>query len=284
MSRTIMRVVILAVCTLALGSAVSTTYSRAGDMGTLPAPQLVTNAWMFMAGFRPDPEALKGLLPEGLEPHPDGRMVINMYTVPNGLKTSGFGAYTLTYITIEVADHDSYTMGSDAGTPGRYFVYYFNDSPLMRDFTSKAGIPATPGHTNISTDTDGNLHALLTVGGVPFIETTARVGNMKQGALGGHLNYFGLLKSIEGGKVLNQVVKYPIPWVGRPVSTADPEIKFIMPESHPLSRLAPQHVDWAVWIKGSFVYPQYQVIHEFEMDSMPATHHMPKSAPKPLYR
>ena len=31
---------------------------------------------------------------------------------------------------------------------------------------------------------------------------------------------------------------------------------------HPLYKLKPKKVDWAVWIKGSFVYPQYQVIHE----------------------
>jgi hypothetical protein len=46
--------------------------------GELPPPQLVTGAWMFMAAYKADPEALKALLPEGLET--TGNIVINMYT------------------------------------------------------------------------------------------------------------------------------------------------------------------------------------------------------------
>ncbi|MCL4246402.1 MAG: hypothetical protein KJ002_14915, partial [Candidatus Dadabacteria bacterium] len=58
------------------------------DAADLPAPQLVTGAWMFMAAYKADPEALKALLPEGLET--TGNIVINMYTVPEAAQTSGF--------------------------------------------------------------------------------------------------------------------------------------------------------------------------------------------------
>ncbi len=105
----------------------------------LPAPQLVTNAWMYIVGFEADPQVLKAMLPEGLEPHPNNRVVLNMYTVPDGTETSGFGAYTLTYVTIEVDGHDSYTKDAPAGFPGRYFTYYFNSSPVMRKFAKAAG-------------------------------------------------------------------------------------------------------------------------------------------------
>ena len=54
---------------------------RKGKKG-LPAPQLVTDAWMFIAAYKADPKVLKELLPPGLEPSPDGQVVINMYTVP----------------------------------------------------------------------------------------------------------------------------------------------------------------------------------------------------------
>jgi len=270
---------LLLVTALMFGALISSSpASRAGEMETLPGPQLVTNAWMFIAGFKADPEALKALLPEGLEPHPDNRVVINMYTVPNGQETSGFGAYTLTYLTVEVADNDSYTMGQPTGYPGRYFIYYFNDSPLMRDFTSKIGIPAQPGHTNISTDTDGNFKAVLSVDGTPLIEATAKVGNVKSGVVGGHLNYFGLLQKQKGEYTLNQVVKYPIPWIGSPVSTENAAINFVAPADHPLQDIAPQQVDWAVWIQSSFVYPQHQVIHQW------LTKDGKKIRPQRLYR
>lgn len=232
-------------------------YMVQADEDNLPAPQLVTNAWMFIIGYEADPEALKAFLPEGLEPHPNNRVVLNMYTVPDGTETSGFGAYTLTYVTVEVKGHDSYTMGAPAGYPGRYFSFYFNSSPIMRKFTEAAGIPAEEGFTT-TTVKDGKLTATLEVGGKPFIVSTADVGSDFTGVVGGHLNYFGLVENDE----IKQVVKYPIPWIGYPVSTENTTVSFKMDKNHPLYKLKPKKIDWAVWIKGSFVYPQYQVIHE----------------------
>jgi len=229
---------------------------RAED-DTLPPPQLVTNAWMFIIGYEADPKALKEFLPEGLEPHPNSRVVLNMYTVPDGTETSGFGAYTLTYVTVEVKGHDSYTKDAPAGFPGRYFTYYFNSSPKMRKFTKAAGIPAQEGFTTTSVK-DGKLTATLEVDGKPFIVSTANVGSEFEGVVGGHLNYFGLLETPQ----TQQVVKYPIPWIGYPVKTENPTVSFKMVKDNPLYKLKPKKVDWAVWIKGSFVYPQYQVIHE----------------------
>ena len=99
--------------------------------GVLPPPQLVTNAWMLIVGYEADPEAIKAVLPQGLEPHPNNRVVLNMYTVPQADQTSGLGAYTLTYVTVEVAGQDSYTMGQPTGFPGRYFAYYFKTAPPL---------------------------------------------------------------------------------------------------------------------------------------------------------
>lgn len=237
----------------------------ADDIEVPPAPQLVTNAWMLIVGFKADPAAIKKLLPRGLKAHPEHRVVMNMYTVPNADQTSGFGAYTLTYLTVEVKGHDSYSLGQPTGFPGRYFIDYFNSSPVVRKFTKAVGIPAEEGNTTITIDDDGNLKAVLTVGGEPFIETTAKVGKDFIWTIGGHLNYFGLTKQYDGasGLYLRKVMQYPIPWVGSGVKIEDVKVKFKMPATHPLYALAPKKVDWAVWTKGSFVYPQPQVIHEW---------------------
>ncbi len=244
----------------------------AGDVSSeesnpLPGPQLVTDAWMFISAYKADPEALKALLPPGLEPNPEGQVVINMYTVPDPNQTSGLGAYTLTYLTVELKDQDSYVMGQPTGYPGRYFVYYFNSSPKMREFTKKVGIPAQPGNTTTKVD-NGKLKAVLTVDGKPFIESTADVGDTLGGFGGGHLNYFGLITTEKNGKKINQVVKYPIPFNGAVVDTKNAKITFKVPEDHPLSKIKPiADPSWAVWMNGSFVYPQYQVIHEWETES-----------------
>ena len=58
---------------------------------SLPGPQLVTGAWMFIAAYKVDPEVLKSMLPAGLNPHPNNHVVINMYTVPDKNQTSGSG-------------------------------------------------------------------------------------------------------------------------------------------------------------------------------------------------
>lgn len=229
------------------------------EQGTLPAPQLVTNAWLYIVGYEADPEALKEILPKGLKPHPNNRVVLNMYTVPDGSDTSGFGPYTLTYVTIEVDGHDSYTKDAPNGFPGRYFAYYFNSSPLMREFTKAAGIPAQDGFTTTVVK-DGKLTATLKVDGKPFIVSTADVGSEFEGVIGGHLNYFGLLDTGQS----QEVVKYPIPWIGYPVKTENPTVTFEMPEDNPLYKLKPKKIDWAVRVKASFVYPQYQVLSELQ--------------------
>lgn len=250
--------------TLTLAPLGSGNGSRAEEAGDLPPPQMVTGAWMFIAAYKADPDTLKAMLPPGLEPNPAGHIVINMYTVPEATQTSGLGAYTLTYLTVELKDQDSYVMESDTTIPGRYFVFYFNSSPLMREYTKKIGVPAQEGMTTTTVE-DGKLTATLTVDGKPFIEATADVGSELGNFSGGHLNYFGLITTEKDGKTVNQVVKYPIPWNGGTVDMKNPKIVFKAPEDHPLNKIKPlaPEPDWAIWTKGSFVYPQYQVVSEY---------------------
>lgn len=249
---------------------ISCTLSFSAKAEELPAPQLVTDAWMFIAAYKADPETLKAMLPEGLEPNPEGQVVINMYTVPEAIQTSGLGAYTLTYLTVELAGQDSYVMNSDITYPGRYFVQYFNSSPAMREYTKKIGIPVDE-NTNVLTTTevkDGKLTATLSIDGKPVIVSTADVGSELGNFGGGHLNYFGLIQKAEDGKIVNQVVKYPIPWNGGIVETKNAKIQITAPEDHTLSKLKPiADPTWAVWTKGSFVYPQYQVVNEYTTES-----------------
>jgi len=234
----------------------------------LPGPQLVTDAWMFIAAYKADPETLKSLLPEGLEANPAGQVVINMYTVPTDEQTSGFGAYTLTYLTVELKDQDSYVMNSDVTYPGRYFIHYFNSSPRVRSFTKKIGVPVEEGGMTSTVVKDGKLTATLSIDGKPMIVSTADVGDTLGNFGGGHLNYFGLISTKKDGKTINQVVKYPIPWDGGTVELSNPKIKFMAPEGHPLNKVKPiADPTWAIWTKGSFVYPQYQVVHEYESKS-----------------
>ncbi len=222
----------------------------------LPAPQLVKDAWMFIAAYKADPKTLTELLPDGLEPHPNGHVVINMYTVPRSRQTSGFGAYTLTYLTIEIKGNDSYVVDRDNGYPGRYFVHYFNSSKKMRNFALEAGIPATEGKTKVDTSKSGKkLRATLHAGGKSLIKVEANItGKRLKNPESGHLNYFG--------KKGNRIVKYPIPYLGSIKTISDAKVKVVAPKGHPLHKLKPiGDPTWAVWMKGSFVYPQFQYVN-----------------------
>ena len=224
-----------------------------------PAPQLVTDAWMLYMGFKADAGAIRSLLPQEFEPHPDNMVVINLYTVPDASQTSGFGAYTLTYLTLQIKGHDAYTMGSNEGMPGRFWVGYFVSSEVVRSFPGSVGIPSEPGNTTL-TKQGGKLRAVLEVGGQVFIEATADVGDEFQAPIGGHLNYFTKGKVKTNGPEATQIVKFPIPYVSRPVRTENATVTFKMPESHPLYPLKPISVAWAAYVRGSFVYPQHQII------------------------
>ncbi len=228
-----------------------------------PGPQLVTDAWMFITAYKADPEALKELLPPGLEPNPANQVVMNMYTVPDPNQTSGFGAYTLTYLTVELKDHNSYVRDSDITYPGRYFVHYFNSSPLMREYTNKIGIPTSEGFTTTEVKR-GKLTATLNVDGKPLIVSKAKVGKKLGNFGGGHLNYFGHIGADQSPTGKNQIVKYAIPWNGGTVDISNIDIQFNVPEDHPLYKIRPIEVPtWAIWTNSSFVYPQYQVISEY---------------------
>ncbi len=268
-SKKMLTVLFLLSLTLSISSSSQNAYAEM-DGANLPGPQLVTDAWMFIASYKADPEVLKTMMPEGLEPNPNGTVVINMYTVPNGNETSGFGPYTLTYLTVELAGQDSYVMNSDVTYPGRYFIYYFNSSPLMRAYTKKVGMPVNE-NTNVLTTTevkDGKLTATLTMDGKPIIVSTADVGSELGNFGGGHLNYFGLISTEEDGKTNNTVVKYPIPWNGGVVDTQNAKVTITAPQGHPLNKVKPiADPTWAIWTKGSFVYPQYQVVNEYTTEA-----------------
>jgi hypothetical protein len=142
----------------------------------LHPPQLITNARMLYAVWLPaDPEAVAALAPEGLAPAEGSPVYINQYVVDAAAQTSsaasadGFGAYSLTYLGVELAGLDT-----EAGVPGRWWTHYFNSSPNMIRYAAAQGVPATSGDTDLALG-GGTLVATSSVGGEPVIRTTARV-------------------------------------------------------------------------------------------------------------
>src|SRR4051794_11098347 len=105
----------------------------------LVAPQLVLHSRMLYTNWIPaDPHACAQLLPPTLKPAQNHAVYMNQYVVDSADQTTGFGAYSLTYLGLDVADY----LAPDGVTPARFFTHYFNSSERMRAYVKQRGVPA----------------------------------------------------------------------------------------------------------------------------------------------
>jgi hypothetical protein len=139
----------------------------------LAAPQMVIHSRMLYTSWMPaDPEAAAALLPRG-GPSGAGPAYMNQYVVDSDEQTSGFGAYSLTYLGLDIAG----MMDPEGVTPARYMLAYFNSSELMREFTKREyDLPAVAGSTTVETSGE-RVVATTSLDGEPAIRTEARIGS-----------------------------------------------------------------------------------------------------------
>ena len=165
----------------------------------LRAPQLISGARMLYLVWAPaDPEAAAAHLPDELRPAEGAPVFLNQYVVDEATQTSsaasseGFGAYSLTYLGVDLADLDL-----EDGTPGRWWTHYLNSSPSMIRYAAERGVPAGPGRTTLDLDA-GTLTATTLVGDTPVIRTSARVDVGSPVRATGQLRY---VTRVDGGLV-----------------------------------------------------------------------------------
>jgi hypothetical protein len=219
-------------------------------MSTLAAPQLVINSRMIYSSWIPaDPAAAAALLPSRLHPAANRAIYMNQYVVDSEEQTSGFGAYSLTYLGLDLAD----LTAPDGVTPGRFFTNYFNSSAVMREYAAERGVPASPGRTTVEVH-GTHLEATTYVDEVPVIRTRARVGQQIGVVARGHLTYVTQLD----GKLLAGNYAY----IGELVDPFELlSVEFLVQEGHPLWAIRPaqpfQPVTASSWFapRDSFVYP-----------------------------
>jgi hypothetical protein len=215
----------------------------------LAAPQMVSNSRMIYTSWIPaDPQAAARLLPPALKPASNGAIYMNQYVVDSAEQTTGFGAYSLTYLGLDVDGHSA----PDGVTPGRFFTHYFNSSEIVREYASERGVPASPGRTTLQVE-NGVVTATTYVDERPVIRTTATVGDQADIVLAGHLRYITQVK--------DRLVSGNYPYIGELVSQFTVQsIEFLDP-THPVYALRPatplQIVAGSSFYapRDSFVYP-----------------------------
>jgi len=217
----------------------------------LPSPQLVLNSRMLYTSWIPaDPAAAAKLLPPALKPAQNHAIYMNQYVVDAAEQTTGFGAYSLTYLGLDVAD----LFAPDGVTPARFFTHYFNSSEVVRDYAKAHGVPATPGSTTLFVERNRNmLTATTSVDGSPIIRSQVEVGKQADITVAGHLRYLTRVK--------DRLMSGLYPYIGEIVSTFKVlSIEFLDP-SHPVYALRPASPLEVVAAssfyapRDSFVYP-----------------------------
>jgi hypothetical protein len=200
---------------------------------TLHAPQLITAARMLYAVWLPaDPAAAAALVPEGLTAREGAPVFMNQYVVDDAVQASGgahpegFGAYSLTYLGVELADLDT-----EDGTPGRWWTHYLNSSPPMISYALARGVPATAGRTEL--ELSGSRFVAITWGedGQELIRTTARVELGMPSRVTGQLRY---ITSVGGGLVSGRY-----PFVMDAAETFAVESVEFLDVTHPVHALHP---------------------------------------------
>lgn len=236
-----------------------------------PAPQLIRGARMLITGYRADRQALIDVLPPGLTPHPNNTVQMNMYEI-DAQNTSGFGAFSLTYLTVEVDGRDSLAAEGTMPIPGRYFAYYWNSSPRVLSYTREsAGIPALPGRRTAELN-DSTLTSVLHVDDEPAITATAQVTDNAVGTLGGHLNYYAhrWIPAPEGGRaVVDELIELPLPFVADLYEADVTGIDFTFPEGHPAAALAPTdplEITSVLYGDVTFTYSMGRTVHDYLAD------------------
>lgn len=215
----------------------------------LPSPQLVVNSRMIYTSWIPaDPAAAARLLPSALKPAHNHAIYMNQYVVDSAEQTTGFGAYSLTYLGLDVAD----VFAPDGVTPGRFFTHYFNSSEVVRDYAKERGVPASPGTTALEIEGD-ILTATTSVDGRPIIRTRAQIDPAIGAVVSGHLLYIT--------RVGGQLVSGRYPYIGELAAQFSVHsIEFLDP-GHPVYALRPadplEVVPASCFYapRDSFVYP-----------------------------
>ena len=225
------------------------------SQSTLAAPQLVINSRMIYSSWIPaDPKAASKLLPKGLVPAENRAIYMNQYVVDSAEQTSGFGAYSLTYLGLDLGN----VTAPDGVTPGRFFTNYFNSSEVMRQYVLERGVPATPGSTTVEVHGE-ELEATTSVEGVPIIRSRARVGTTIGVVARGHLTYVTRLK--------NKLLAGNYAYIGELVDPFELRSVEFLAKDHPIWAIRPaqplQVVTGSSWFapRDSFVYPggEYEV-------------------------
>jgi len=190
------------------------------------APQIIHDASLLTIVLPSKSERLRARIPDPLRPHPDGRLILNMWALSDPRQTTGFGApgpIGVSYLAAKVAGPERASNHGAVKFPGRVWLEHWNSSKAARAYAHAAsGLEINAGETELQIEGD-RLNARLRLDGRIVIEARARVGTQKLGLRAGHSVYYGECAAGDGGR---EVARFDAPWVAEGFPADDPEVVF----------------------------------------------------------
>ncbi|MEH0936990.1 hypothetical protein [Micromonospora psammae] len=230
-------------------------------------PHIVVDSRTLHFSWLPaDPDAVAALVPAGLRARPDRQVFMNQYVVDDDTQSSGFGAYSLTYLGVALTGADA----PDGVTPGGWWTHYVTSSPRVRAYATARGAPAVLGRTTI--DVHGDLLVAETeADGVPLIRARVRIGDTGRTVRTGHNRYF----TLRDGQLFSAVY----PFVAEPVTPFEIESLEFLEPGHPTYALRPENplmIAWGFYApRTSFAYPGGLSRYPGGPEPGPQTHQVP---------
>lgn len=208
----------------------------------VPLPQeIIKDARMMIIGYRPEnPTAARRALPDRLAPHPDGIVLLNLWTAEDPGRSSGLGTYgrlSCGYIAPEVSGYDTQTSDGSSTGHGRFFAHHWLESEGMRSFAkASCGNRAEVGWVKHTEPRPGELIQELYVDDKVVVRTTSTVGTETMASVGGHLNYFTNFAGSDGRE---QIARVAVPFVADVKEAKVNSIEWLFDTDHPAAALTP---------------------------------------------
>lgn len=206
-------------------------------------PYLLAQGELLTIAFEADENALRSLLPPGVQPAPGNVVGLNMYHAD---QVVGLVPYAASYLWIDVAGFDS-----PEGPKGRWMAEgWYGPEPVPTVFKTQMGFPVQLGVTRL--EHQGNhVHAVLNRGGVDVIDATIAVGNAAPASLGAVLNYltWGPNVTAPGMPASSGVVVNRIPAIGEATTATPVALDFHFSDTDAAKVLRPKRVLGAAYVK-----------------------------------
>lgn len=208
----------------------------------VPLPrEIIKDARMMIIGYRPaDPTAARQSLPDRLTPHPDGIVLLNLWTAEDPGRSSGMGTYgrlSCGYIAPEVSGYDTQTSDRNSTGRGRFFAHHWLESEGMRSFAREScGNRADIGWVKHTEPRPGELVQELYVDDKVVVRTTSSVSAQNLTSVGGHLNYF---TSFAGPDDREHIARVAVPFVADVKEAQVKSIEWLFDDDHPAAALGP---------------------------------------------